>query len=78
VVVLSIAIPGAVASAKRPAVVPAKTPAVPSCASLSRTAIAQVLAVGPLTLGSHIGNMCIFEARSSGDYLHLVSIQIEP
>jgi len=77
VLVVTIAMPGAVASAKRPKVVP--TPAVPSCATVSRTAILQALrATGPLTLESHIGNMCIFEARSAGDYLHLVSIQIEP
>ena len=76
--VLSIVIPGAVASAKRPAVVPAKTPAVPSCASLSRTATAQVARTGPLTLGSHIGNGCVFDAPPSGEYQHIVSIQIEP
>ncbi len=78
VVVLSIVIPGAVASAKRPAVVPTKTPAVPSCAGISRTAIAQVLKTGPLTLGSHIGDGCVFHAPPSGDYEHLVGIRIYP
>lgn len=51
---------------------------VPSCSSLSRTAIAKLVGTGPLTLKARIGNLCEFAGHISGHYTPMLDVQIEP
>jgi hypothetical protein len=72
--VLSIAIP-AVASSKTPA---RTAVGIPSCASLSRTAMAALVGTGPLTLKSITGNFCMFTGQRSGHYKPTLEVEIVP
>jgi hypothetical protein len=73
----------AVSLAIAPTSVVAKTPhgglgSVPSCSSLSRVAIADLVGTGSLTLQGKIGNLCEFTGHIPGHYLPMLDIQIEP
>jgi hypothetical protein len=56
----------------------AKTPTVPDCAHLSRTAIAKVVNTGKLSLKGQTGNLCSFEGHIPGHYKPLLQIQVVP
>ena len=73
----------AVSLAIAPASVVAKTPPggsgrAPSCSSLSRSSIANLVGTGPLTRQETIGNLCEFTGHIPGHYLPMLDIQLEP
>ena len=70
---VSIAIPStAVASS-------AKTAAgIPSCKTLSRTAVASLVGTGPLTLTKMIGPYCYFSGQRPGHYKPTLQVEIIP
>ena len=70
--VAAVALPAIAAAAE------AKTPTVPDCAHLSRTAIAKVVNTGHLKLEAQTGNLCSFEGHIPGHYKPLLQIQIVP
>jgi hypothetical protein len=51
---------------------------VPSCSSLSRTAVAKLVGTGPLSLKAKVGNLCQFFGKISGHYTPMLDIQIVP
>ena len=50
----------------------------PSCASISRTALASEAQTGPLTLKKKVGNLCEFTGQHKGHYEPLFEIQLIP
>jgi hypothetical protein len=73
VFVLSIAIPSAaVASSAKMAA------GIPSCKTLSRTAVANLVGTGPLTLTKMIGPYCYFSGQRPGHYKPMLQIEIIP
>ena len=72
IVVALIALP-ALAIASRPS-----SPRIPVCSGLSRSAIGNLVGIGPLTLEKKIGNLCSFAGHRPGHYKPELSIQIVP
>jgi hypothetical protein len=56
----------------------ASSPRIPVCSGLSRTAIANLVGTGPLTLTKRIGNLCVFTGKRPGHYKPALTIQIVP
>ena len=54
------------------------SPRIPSCSGLSRSAIANLVGTGPLTLNKKIGNLCAFTGKKAGHYKPALTIQIVP
>ena len=72
---VSIAIPAAVASSKT---VVRKAAGIPSCASLSPTAMANLVGTGPLKLKARTGNLCTFDGQKPGHYRSTLQVEIIP
>jgi hypothetical protein len=54
------------------------SPRIPVCSALSRSAIANLVGSGPLTLQMKTGNLCSFSGHRQGHYKPELSIQIVP
>ena len=54
------------------------SPRIPVCSALSRSAIANLVGTGPLTLKKKIGNLCTFTGERHGHYKPGLTIQIVP
>jgi hypothetical protein len=54
------------------------SPKIPACSALSRSAIANLVGTGPLTLTQRIGNLCTFTGYRHGHYKPGLTIQIVP
>ena len=54
------------------------TSRIPVCSALSRTAIANLVGTGPLTLIKKIGNECTFTGDKHGHYKPAFSVQLVP
>jgi len=54
------------------------SPKIPVCSALSRSAIANLVETGPLTLTKRIGNLCTFTGYRHGHYKPGLTIQIVP